>query len=159
MKKIFQLVIVFICLSLTNMIEAQNVFPNKFDACITDRFGLEKDSLEARIDSKYLINTVLSGIDEKYKSKLNGILKLQIIVNTDGKSCLISIENNTNIKTSKLNLKKTIDDNLIWNINQKNKVSPLIILKFNSNSVQLKRIGVSGNFVMKEIFNDEVLKD
>jgi hypothetical protein len=159
MKKIVQLVVVFICLLLTNIIEAQNVFPDKFDGCITDRFGLEKDSIEARIDSKYLVNTVLSGVDEKYKSKLNGILKLQIIVNTDGKSCLISIENNTNIKTSKLNLKKTIDDNLIWNINQKNKVSPLIILKFNSNSVQLKRIGVSGDFGMKEIFNDEVLKD
>jgi len=35
-------------------------------------------------------------------------------MNLNGKSCLLNVDNETNIPTEKLNLKEKIDNNLIW---------------------------------------------
>ena len=137
---------------------AQNIYPEKFSDCNTDHFALESDSCTAKIDMKYLAKTILSSFDDKTKSKIKDVLSLQIVVDTDGRSCLLSLENKTNIKTAKLNLKKNIDENLIWN-NSSNKVSALIILKFNSNSIQFKRIGINGKKVFHVIEENEILRE
>jgi hypothetical protein len=105
-----------------------------------------------------LAKTILWSFDDKTKSKIKDVLSLQIVVDTDGRSCLLSLENKTNIKTAKLNLKKNIDENLIWN-NSSNKVSALIILKFNSNSIQFKRIGINGKKGFHVIEEDEILRE
>lgn len=137
---------------------AQHIYPEKFTGCNTDHFALEGDSITGKIDMKYFLKTILSGIDSKSREKLSGILSLQIVVDTDGHSCLISIENETNIPTTKLNLKATIDNSLIW---QKpgQKVSPMLMLKFNPVSVQYKRIGLNGKKGMHIIEEDEILID
>lgn len=155
MKKIvFILLLAFYSLTAN----AQNIYPEKFAGCNTDRFALEKDSIRTKIDMKYFINTLLSGIDAKNREKLSGALSLQIIVDTDGHSCLISIENETNISTDKLNLKATIDNSLIWQ-KPKQKVSPMLMLKFNPVSVQYKRIGMNGKAGLYLIEEDEILLD
>ncbi len=149
--------ILFLVLLFSHFIHAQNIFPEKYKGCNTDHFTLEKDSLKTTIDSKYLVKTILSGMSLETKSSIKGTLKLQIIVDLEGNSCLISIDNKTNIESSDLQLKNAIDTNLKWNIIEKVKVSPLIILKFKKKSVAISRIGVSGNFEMNEIFNDEIV--
>lgn len=148
MRKLFYIITIF--LSLKSF--SQNVFPEKFSGCITDQFALESDSIIGVTDFKKIIKIVYSSLDEKSKSKINGELSLQIIVNKDGSSCLISLKNDTNIKSSKLKLKETIDSNLKWEIPFK-KVSPLIILKFNSDTIIYRRLGVNlkkGNHNLEE---------
>jgi hypothetical protein len=137
---------------------AQNVYPTKFSGCITDHFALESDSITGKVDINQLIKTILSGLDEKTKSKIEGVLSLQIIINLDGSSCLISINNETNIKSSKLHLKENIDNNLKWEVPYK-KVSPLIQLKFNPKSIQYRRLGINGNKGNHIIEEKEILKE
>ncbi|MGK4566975.1 hypothetical protein [Flavobacterium sp. 3HN19-14] len=73
--------------------------------------------------------------------KIRGVLRLQVIVDIDGSSCLISVENKTNIKTSKLDLKTNVDKNLIWG-KQAEKISPLIVLNFTGDNVVVTRFGL-----------------
>lgn len=136
--------------------KAQNVYPEKFTGCNTDQFALESDSITGKIDMKYFIKTILSGVDEHNREKLSGILSLQIIIDSDGRSCLMSIENKTNVSSEELNLKETIDNSLIWQ-KPRQKVSPMIMLKFNPTSVQYKRIGMNANKGMHLIEEDEIL--
>ena len=137
--------------------KAQNVYPEKFSGCITDHFALEKDSLVGKTDINQLIKIVLSSLDDKSKSKIEGVLSLQIIVNLDGSSCLISMKNETNIKSSKFKLKDVIDT-IKWEIPIK-KISPLIQLKFNPNSIQYRRLGINGNKGSQLIEENEFHKD
>lgn len=149
MKKV---VLFVVFLFITKFSYSQNIFPEKFSGCVTDHFALESDSLVAKTDVPVFIKTIISSLDAKSKSKIKGILSLQIIVDMDGNSCLISIKNDTNIKSSKFELKEIIDETIKWN-NPSKKVSPLIQLKFNSNSVQYIRLGINakkGNHIIEE---------
>lgn len=122
----------------------QHLFEEKFNGCITNQFALESDSVDAKMAPVDFINTIINGVDEKVLSKIEGVLKLQIIVDTDGRSCLLSVGNETNVTTSKLKLKKNIDSLLIWGAPSQ-KVSPIVFLKFKDGKVTYKRMGVNGN--------------
>ena len=74
--------------------------------------------------------------------KIKGELHLQIIVDLDGKSCLLSVENKTNIESEALELKCIIDNNLTLE-KPNEKTSVMIALMFDGNEVALKRIGMS----------------
>lgn len=120
---------------------AQHLFPEKFDGCVTDRFALEKDSTDAKIDDEVLVGTVMRAMDEKTRQKISGVLTLQIIVDTEGTSCLISARNDTNVRTRKMNLKEVIDRDLVWD-NPKKKVAAIVVLRFSEEGVSFKRLGV-----------------
>ena len=74
---------------------------------------------------------------------MRGTVKVQIIVDLNGNSCLLSLENITNISSKKLNLKSWIDDNIIWEI-PSNKVAAIIILDFTDQGIGYKRMGFDG---------------
>ena len=61
----------------------------------------------------------------------------------EGNSCLLSVKNETNIKTKKILLKEVIDSKLNWQKPTK-KVSAIIQLKFTDNEVKMNRLGLSG---------------
>lgn len=136
-------------------VQAQNIFPEKFQDCNTDQFALESDTTIARISDDEFISIVIKSFSKKTKQKINGILSMQIIVDLDGKSCLLSIENKTNISSSKLNLKNTIDNHLIWNKPTK-KVAAIVILNFSDNNISLKRFGLNGNIGWHEISDKRI---
>ena len=48
---------------------SQHIFPEEFNGCNTDLFSLESDSTDATIESKYLINTILSSFSDKDKKR------------------------------------------------------------------------------------------
>lgn len=148
MKHIVFVFIVFI----GTVAKGQNIFPEKFQGCITDHFALESDSTNARISDYEFIQIVFGTLDEKTKQKIRGVLSMQIIVDTNGKSCLLSIENKTNIPTSKLRLKKTIDNNLEWE-KPTEKVAAIIVIYFNNNKISLKRLGMHGDRGWHELTN------
>ncbi|MBP6184255.1 MAG: hypothetical protein KA479_04890 [Saprospiraceae bacterium] len=146
MKRLIFIIIFFIGKTL----QAQNIFPENFQDCNTDHFALESDTTVAKISDEDFINIIIGGFGKKTKQKIKGILSMQIIVDLDGKSCLLSIENKTNISSSKLKIKNTIDTYLIWNKPTK-KVAAIVVLNFSNNKISLKRFGLNGNIGWHEI--------
>jgi ligand-binding sensor domain-containing protein len=129
---------------------AQDIFPEKFEGCNTDQFAIESEVTTAKIDNQELIRVIQREFDSKTKRNIIGYLSLQVIVNLQGESCLLSIENKTNVKTSKLNLKSNIDNNLKWEKPEK-KVSAIFAMKFSRNGIAVKRLGVNANVGWHEI--------
>jgi len=135
--------------------QAQHLFPEKFKGCNTDMFSMESDTTNAKISGKNFIDIIVSGFDEETKSKIEGVLTMQIIVDLEGKSCLLSLENGTTIRTKKLNLKKTIDGLLLWS-KPTVKVSPIVQLSFSDHKVGFTRLGLNGKKGLHELTNGNV---
>lgn len=148
--RIIQLILSVICLATTLEGYSQNIFPEKFDGCLTDRFALESDSTTARIQDEHLIEVVMESLDNKTKEKIRGTLSLQIIVDGDGNSCLMSLKNDTNIKTKKLDLKQQIDEGLKWD-KPHEKVAAIVVFKFVKNGVKFKRLGMNAKRGVHEL--------
>ncbi|WP_040252094.1 hypothetical protein [Psychroserpens mesophilus] len=134
------LILIFI---LTNSgIQAQNLFNEKFEGCNTDRFGTEQDSIKVRPTEKDIVYVLENNLNKESIKKIRGLISFQIIVDLDGKSCLVSVDNETNISTTKLNLKEIIDQNLIWQ-KPTEKTSVIVAIKFHRKKVEKKRIGMN----------------
>ncbi|MEQ8238496.1 MAG: hypothetical protein RIA69_04745 [Cyclobacteriaceae bacterium] len=151
MKKI-TLVIFINCLLITSSF-GQTLFPDKFQGCNTERFGLESDTITARVSDQHLISTITSSFDEKTQKKIRGKLTLQVLVEEDGTSCLLSLKNDTKVKTSKMNIKKAIDEQLQWDTLDE-RVSPVILLNFSQNGIAFKRLGMNANKGVHELLNN-----
>jgi hypothetical protein len=107
-----------------------------------NQFALESDTVIARIQDEHLLSVTMKSFDSKTKEKIRGTLSLQIIVDLYGRSCLISLKNNTNIKTKHFNLKKYIDEELKWEIPH-TKVAALVVYRFDDNEIKVKRLGMN----------------
>jgi hypothetical protein len=136
MKRLLPLLILLIC----SIAHAQHIFPEKFFRCNADRFALEHETIIARIDQKKLIEVIRNGIDKTPKPKVWGRLSLQIVVDLEGKSCLLSMYNQTTLLPAQFDLKKDIDDNLVWE-KPAQQVSVLVVLDFYGRRTTVKRIG------------------
>jgi len=141
MKDTFYCLLMVILVSLSG--NAQNMFPEKFEGCDTEQFAIESKTIQAKIAESAIIDAVKSGIEIKALSRISGVLTLQVLVDTDGTSCLISLENKTNVSTKKLQLKQAIDS-LIWS-NPAKKVAAIVALKFDDGVIQMRRMGFDGN--------------
>ena len=53
-------------------------------------FALEMDTTTAKIEDSKLISVLKSGLDQQNLESVNGIMALQIIVELDGSSSLLS---------------------------------------------------------------------
>ncbi|OWW24540.1 hypothetical protein B4Q04_14580 [Zobellia sp. OII3] len=145
-----KIVIILLILS-ANQIYCQNIFTEKFDLCNTTYFETESDSVLAKPISDF-VNVIATNLNDDKVKTIRGILSLQIIVDEDGRSCLLSVENNTNIETDELFLKTSIDDNLLWHkLNRQ--VSVIVAIKFYGNEVEIKRIGISKEKGFHELSN------
>jgi hypothetical protein len=122
---------------------AQNVFPELFTGCNTDQFALEGDSLTAHHDVIKFVELLKGHLGKKTVDQLRGTLKLQVIVDLEGSSCLLSMENLTNKKTSKLRLKELVDGKVRWEPPSK-KVAALIVLDFEELGIRYRRLGMNG---------------
>ena len=140
---------ILFCLAilLTSYISSsQNIYDTKIGNCETSRFSLESEKETAKIDDSQLFKVIHNALDEDVRNKLRGLLKLQIIVYTDGSSCLLSYENDTNIDKKDLNLnqlKFLIGSELEWNQLEEN-VAVLLEVKFKKKKTKLFRYGMHG---------------
>ncbi|KXX66798.1 hypothetical protein [Flammeovirga sp. SJP92] len=141
MKVSITFITVLILSLLSNSSIAQNIFPEKFVGCNTDRFALESDTTTAKINSSEFIDAVKAHLGTSITKKLRGTLRLQVVVDLEGNSCLLSLENKTNIKTKKLRLKPWVDNDIKWNIPSK-KVSAIIVLDFTDTGIGYRRLGM-----------------
>ncbi len=131
---------------------AQHAYPEVTNNCYLDQFVLESDSIIAKIDRSKIIEAVTQGWDTKMKSKIEGVLGLQILVDNRGNSCLISYRNDTNQKAKKMNIEGNVNDHLKWP-RQSVKVSAIAVLEFKDGEISVKRMGT------KDYVNLVELKD
>lgn len=132
--------LLFILLTCLN-VNAQNLFPEKFEGCDTSRFTIEKDFEKVHAGVPEIINVIKKGLDNKTQRQIKGIIQLQVLVNTDGTSCLLSLKNETNIAIEKLNLKKVIDERLVWN-KPEEMICAIISVSFRSGMIGIARLGL-----------------
>lgn len=123
---------------------AQNIYHTQFEGCNTDHFSMESDSTTAKLNGTEFVTKLQDAIGKKTCAKLRGEIKLQIIVDLNGNSCLISMENDTKLKPKDFDFKKFIDEEIHWQIPSK-KVGPIIVLEFTKYGIGYRRLGMNGN--------------
>lgn len=132
------LLLLFCCISAA--INAQRVFPEKFANCQASPFSFETDSIVAKVDNKQLVNLIFQSLDTQARASIEGYLMLQVVVGLDGRSCLLSLENKTNIPTSQTSLKSVIDSELVWQKPSRT-TSAILLVVIGKNGVAVKRFG------------------
>jgi hypothetical protein len=98
----------------------------------------------ARISKKKLIEVITNGIDKAPKPPVWGRLSLQIVVDLEGNSCLLSMHNQTTLLTAECNLKKDIDQNLVWEKPARS-VAALVVIDFFGRRTAIKRVAFDEN--------------
>ena len=121
---------------------AQHVFPEKFLVCNAGQVAPENEHIIARISKKKLMEVITSGIDKTPKpKKIWGRLSLQIVVDPEGNSCLLSMHNQTTLLSAQCDLKEDIDRNLVWE-KPARKVATIVVIDFFGRRSTVKRIGL-----------------
>lgn len=134
------------------MVQAQHVYPEKFDNCYLDEFKFEETSIIAETDNEKLKEVITMGWDKKMLKGAEGFLGLQILVDKKGTSCLMSVRNDTNLKMKKMNLEANINENLKWK-GQADKISAILLLEFKEGEITIKRLGTTDMRNLTEIDN------
>lgn len=133
-------------------LKAQYVYPEKFEHCYLDEFKFEETSIIAQIDNEEIKKVLTEGWDSKMLKGAEGNLGLQILVDRQGKSCLMSVRNDTNLKMKKMNLEEKINNNLKWK-GQSDKISAILVLHFEKGEISIKRLGTTDMRTLTEIDN------
>jgi ligand-binding sensor domain-containing protein len=121
----------------------QHLYPEKYDDCKLSRFCLDCGDPKAELPDN-AVETILSGLNQKSLKKINGTIKVQILVDTLGNPCLISSENNTNVSSKKLDLQNAIYSMPKWAASMKDE-------KAQSASVSLELVFQDGKFGLRRL--------
>jgi len=151
MKYLFALPLIIILVFSSNSY-SQNLFPNTFEDCNTERFALEMDTTTAKIADSKLISVITTGLDQQNLENVNGIMALQVIVELDGSSCLLSYDNRLNIEGFGSKLKTEIDKNLKW-LEPSKKVAAIVSIRIQDGLIEFKRLGMGGDKGIHELQN------
>src|SRR6187549_492277 len=138
-----QTLIVFSCSLIINISFAQHLYPEKFDNCHLTQFCLDCGEPKAQTPhdfAKYLVQK----LNPKSLKRINGSIDVQILVDTLGNSCLLSVKNESNAKTSKLNIQGAIQNSSKW-------ITAISQGKPTSSSVSLKLSFIEGYLSIERI--------
>jgi ligand-binding sensor domain-containing protein len=95
-------------------IKAQNLYQEKFNDCKFSKFCL--DCGDTKAEPPLTINDeIIKNLNQSNFSRAKGTILAQILLDENGKPCLLSVQNKTNIPTKKLNFKKAINNTSNWN--------------------------------------------
>ena len=97
-----------------SFLNAQNLYQEKFNECKLSTFCLDCGDTKAEPQST-IIDEIIKNLHQSNFSNAKGIILAQILIDENGKPCLLSVQNKTNIPTKKLNLKKAINNTSNWN--------------------------------------------
>lgn len=126
----------------------QHLYSEKFEGCQLSRFCLDCGETKAQPPNSFA-DEILKNLDSKSLKKISGSILIQVIVDTLGTPCLLSVKNESNIKTQKLNLKSAIDKTSKWNpaISKENieKASVSLKLIFENNRLSIERVAFDFN--------------
>ncbi len=120
----------------------QNLYNQKFDNCKLSNFCLDCGEIKAEMPQSFK-QEFINSLGFKSLSIVSGEIEIQILIDTFGKPCLLSANNQTNIKSNKLNLQKAINNTSIWKPAISDKVvtqsSVSILLTFDNADLTIKR--------------------
>ncbi len=124
------------------ILNAQNLYQEKFNDCKLSTFCLDCGDTKSEPQST-IIDEIIQNLDKSTFTKTKGIIEIQILINEDGKPCLLSVQNQTNVSTKKLKLKEAINNSSNWSPaitkGKKQNSSVSVILEFNNGSLSAKR--------------------
>lgn len=127
---------------IANALYSQGIYPEKFTDCKLTSFCLDCGNPKAQ-PPKTVIQNLLTGIGEKNLGTIKGTLELQILIDQEGKPCLLSVDNKTNISSTELKLKASVNSTENWipaaTGNKKENSSVSIILEFENGKYRAKR--------------------
>ena len=133
-KNIFLLLIAFSLISSYS----QNLYAEKFDDCALSKFGLDSGETKAQ-PVKNFTEELLNNLDKSAVAKVKGSIELQILIDENGKLCLLSALNQTNISSKKLKLQKAVNSTSNWqpalSKNKKESMSVSLILEFENGAI------------------------
>lgn len=137
--------IVFLSL-MTNVCFGQNLFQEKFMECKPAMLYVENDSFLVDYQPQdSLFADIINKIDLKIQEKILGDLTIQVLVDTLGKSCCMSLLNNTNISTRKLKIPEIISKLENWKVIanpvRAQTISIQLKLTFTPEKIRFERIG------------------
>ncbi|MFP5470914.1 MAG: two-component regulator propeller domain-containing protein [Bacteroidia bacterium] len=140
MKKI---ALFFLTIFTLAKVQSQNLYTEKFDDCGLSDFCLDCGDTKAQ-PPENILEEIFNNLDKSSRTKIKGIIEIQVLIDRSGKPCLLSADNQTNISSKKLNLKKAINNTSYWqpalSENKKENSSVSIILEFeNGNVISAKR--------------------
>jgi ligand-binding sensor domain-containing protein len=125
-----------------SIINSQNLYQEKFNDCKLSTFCLDCGDTKAE-PQLTIIDEIIKNLNQANFSKAKGMIEAQILIDENGKPCLLSVQNKTNIPTKKLNLKKAINNTSNWNPaitkGTKQNSSVSLILIFENGNLSVKR--------------------
>lgn len=157
MKKQFVFVLL---VSISYLGFGQHVYPTKFDDCNVSGFFLEGKEVNVEYDNEKLLNELIKTIDTKTLGKIKGSISFQVVVDTLGNHCCISLKDDLNSKGRKVNFKEIIDTETSWGIpmrkGHKANVSVMIKIEFEKNKIIISRLGFNGKTGWMELSRYEM---
>lgn len=132
-------------LMLSTALSAQHIYPTHYEGCNTSQFALEGKHIYAEKHARTLLHEILQGIDQTTLKKAKGEIMIQIIVDTLGTPCVLSIKNSLKGKIKKIDFKQIVDTQTKWtcpmNEGKKETVCVLLKLTFIKDKIIIQRIG------------------
>ena len=110
MNRIF---LTLIGLFLINLTFGQHLYPEKFEGCNISKFCLDCGDIKAEPPTDFG-NELLSNLNSKSLMKINGVIEVQILIDTVGNPCLLSAKNSSNVNSKKLKLQYGINNTSKW---------------------------------------------
>ena len=138
-----QSILIGILFLITQSTFGQHLYPEKYEGCKLSRFCLDCEEPKAELP-KDAVESLLNGLNQKSLKKINGLIRVQILVDTLGNSCLLSSENGTNVTSKKLGLQNAINSMSKWNPSMKDN-------KAQSSSVSLELVFQDGKFGIRRV--------
>jgi len=138
-----QSILIGILFLITQSTFGQHLYPEKYEDCKLSRFCLDCGEPKAELP-KDAVESILNGLNQKSLKKINGLIRVQILVDTLGNSCLLSSENGTNVTSKKLGLQNAISSMSKWNPSMKDN-------KAQSASVSLELVFQDGKFGIRRV--------
>jgi len=142
---------------------SQNVYPIKYDNCNDSNFFLEGKEICSNYDDEQLLQDILQDIDSEVMNKIKGEVYFQVVVDTLGNHCCVSMKNDLNGKGKKVDFKKIMDQQTIWGApirkGKKANVSAMVKLEFKKTLITLNRLGFNGKTGWVELSKFQMGKD
>jgi len=139
MRSIF----LILCIVLVQFTFGQHLYPEKFSGCVVDRFCLDCGDPKAQPPRSFG-EELVSRLDQRQLSRTTGTIVVQVLVDSLGRPCLLSAQNETRTKLNRLKLEEAINSTSDWSpaINNKGvaeKVSVTLALTFIGGRVVVHR--------------------
>ena len=157
MKKL----ILFIATMLTTTVYGQHIFTEQESNCNYQSMSLESSKILVDYKSNdSLYYDLIKNVDIKYLAKVKGDVKIQLLVDSQGSPCCVSVSNETNVSSSKLKIVKNVNSMTGWRkpTSPYTKVCIILELIYENDKVTVKRLGVGGNRKFAELNSFEIPK-